>query len=54
MMKNQGVGDVSSSCQMGEIAIIECPGRDNGSFVAGLYAAAVATHERGLPGRISA
>ena len=35
-------------------AIIECAERDNGSFVAGLYAAAVATHERGLPGRMSA
>ena len=53
-MKKTEVGGDSRSCQMGEIAIIECAAMDNGSFVAGLYAAAVANHEYGMRGRISA
>lgn len=54
MTKKTELEGISSSCQMGEIAVIECAARDNGSFVAGLYAAAVANHERGLPGRLPA
>lgn len=52
MTKNEIPGG-SRSCKIGECAAIVCATEDNGSFVAGLLARAIATHERGLPGRCS-
>jgi len=47
-------GAPQQTINLGECAAIVCATEDNGSFVAGLLTRAIATHERGLPGRMPA
>ena len=51
MTKNEGFD--APACTVGDVADILVADGDNDSYVVGLLARAIASHEHGLPGRMT-